>query len=80
MQSSAALPAQLSRIGVRCCPDVVQLNLLGDFQLHGVHDTARGTSTETGGRLGAARASVSRAAIEVNSPPESLSFRRCTRP
>ena len=40
MQSSAALPAQLYRMGVRCCPDVVQSNLLGDFQMLGVHDTA----------------------------------------
>ena len=40
MQSSAALPAQLSRMGVRCCPGVVQSNLLGDFQMLGVHDTA----------------------------------------
>ena len=53
--------AQLSRMGVRCCPDVVQLNPLGDFQMHGVHDTARDALTETGGRLGAAVASVSRA-------------------
>ena len=39
MQSSAALPAQLSRMGVRCLSSV-QSSLLGDFQLLGVHDTA----------------------------------------
>ena len=39
MQSSAALPAQLSRMGVRCLSSV-QSSLLGDFQLLGEHDTA----------------------------------------